>query len=402
MNQLTLLRANRNFKNVFLGTILTSFFGRMFTFLIPIWVYEATKSDVYVSASNVVTMVATLVVGVMSGVYIDRHSKKNLLVWTQLLTALVLLLPLISENLFNQPLLILSLIFIITGLSRIMYTTRVAIINTIVSKDELITANSMMASLFSFSMVLGPSALGAGLLIIGYQGFFWVSVALFFLSAAFSLRLVLDESKVKIKPKKGLITEITEGWQLLKGNRALFGSLLFTTIFMFSASIISGLIYLFLIDHEPDSAKIFTISASIQGVGSILGSILVTKVSKLQVHRITAGTVFAIGLLDMVFLLFYSTATLLVVCFLNGILQQVTMILMGTLYQKNCPNEFVGRLVGFRQTFINLFSILAVTIAMALLVWFSPTSVMIAASVLILLSAGFGFRYVRDSTTTER
>ena len=155
---LELIRTNPNFRSLWFGQIV-SLFGDWFNLIASAaLVSSLTKSGLAVGGLFVVRMLAPFLVSPLAGVVVDRNNRKQLLILTDILRAVIVLGFLVVRD-GSLVWLLYTLTAFQLALSGFFFPARNAILPDIVSRRELGTANALSASTWSVMLALG-AALG--------------------------------------------------------------------------------------------------------------------------------------------------------------------------------------------------------------------------------------------------
>ena len=153
-----LIRGNANFRNLWLGQII-SLLGDWFNLIASAaLVVELTQSGFAVGGLFVVRMLAPFLISPIAGVAADRYNRKHILILTDILRAIIVLGFLwVREP--HHIWLLYTLTAIQLALSGFFFPTRTAILPDIVSSPELGAANALSSTTWSVMLALG-AALG--------------------------------------------------------------------------------------------------------------------------------------------------------------------------------------------------------------------------------------------------
>ena len=155
---LQLIRRNSNFRNLWLGQIV-SLMGDWFNLIASAaLIAKLTGSGLAVGGLFVVRMLAQFVMGPIGGLLADRFNRKSLLILTDILRAIVLPAFLLVDG-PGEVWLLYVLTALQHGLSGIFNPTKDAILPDITQDEELGTANALNATTWSTMLALG-AALG--------------------------------------------------------------------------------------------------------------------------------------------------------------------------------------------------------------------------------------------------
>ena len=186
-----LIRGNANFRNLWLGQII-SLLGDWFNLIASAaLVVELTQSGFAVGGLFLVRMLAPFLISPIAGVVADRYNRKHILILTDILRALIVLGFLwVREP--QQVWLLYTLTAIQLALSGFFFPTRTAILPDVVSGPELGAANALSSTTWSVMLGLG-AALGG--IVSGTWGIypaFAIDSLTFVVSALFIVQIKYD------------------------------------------------------------------------------------------------------------------------------------------------------------------------------------------------------------------
>src|SRR4051812_26401667 len=76
---------NKNFLLIWLGSSFSNLTFTLFTFSLPILIYNMTNSSIAMSTMRAIEVIPNLLFGIIIGVLVDRFSKKKILMLATLL-----------------------------------------------------------------------------------------------------------------------------------------------------------------------------------------------------------------------------------------------------------------------------------------------------------------------------
>jgi MFS family permease len=185
---LELIRANRNFRQLWYGQI-TSLFGDWFNLIASAaLVAQLTGSGMAIGGLFVVRMLSPFLVSPLAGVAADRYNRKTLLILTDLIRAIIVLGFLFVRT-EEQVWVLYALTALQLALTGVFFPTRNAILPDIVSQQELGAANAITSATWSVMLAFG-AAMGG--LVAGGWGIYpaFVIDSLTFLVSAFFIARV--------------------------------------------------------------------------------------------------------------------------------------------------------------------------------------------------------------------
>jgi MFS family permease len=200
---LSLVRENRNFRNLWYGQIV-SLFGDWFNLIASAsLVASLTGSGLAVGSLFVVRMLAPFFVSPLAGVAADRYNRKILLITTDLVRVVVVLGFLFVRD-REHVWLLYTLTAVQLAMHGVFFPTRNAILPDIVSPRELGTANAISST--TWSVMLATGAAVGGLVSGGFGIYpaFVIDSATFLVSATFISRMSYQRPTLEDAPKASL------------------------------------------------------------------------------------------------------------------------------------------------------------------------------------------------------
>ncbi len=220
---ITPLLKNQNYRWLYLGQLI-SFFGSMITYVaIPFQMYEITQSTFHVGMLGIVQLIPLIVSGFWGGALADSFNRKNLVILTELLSAIgnLLLMGLaLSGSKQVGILYVLSAVMAITrGLER---PSLEALTQQLIQKSEIPKVSSLQSFKTTSGMVLGPAV--GGILISSFG--ISATYAVDFLTYAFSIFCLLQLKNVPDhhEKRKANLDSIIDGFKYAWKRPDLLGT----------------------------------------------------------------------------------------------------------------------------------------------------------------------------------
>jgi DHA3 family macrolide efflux protein-like MFS transporter len=280
-------------------------------------------------------------------------------------------------------------------------TSPTIVVNLLVTKEDLMRANSLTGIVFSTSMLVGPLLAGVALAIGGYMSVLIVNMCFYLIACVLGFTLHIEERRASHPFSRNFFREMREGMEVISKNRTLWGNMLFMVFFMMGGGIFASMTYIFVNTILGADASTYAWMMSLQGIGNLLGGFFIQPVSKrLSPPKATGLMMLLMFVFELAYLCVPSLLLMISLCPLVGVAQQIAMVTAGTMFQKNCPREYLGRVVGFRMTLTSLLSIVSTGVGAILLQWVGVRELLMGASMLLLCSSVCGYLFVRDEQVT--
>ncbi len=177
-----LLRDNKNFRRLWTGQVISEL-GTWFSFIAELGLVRMMSGSAMATTGLMLArMLPFLIVAPFAGVFVDRRSRKHILIATDLLRAVIALMYLSAGR-------VGSLWFVFTcaalesSLGTFFEASKNAALPNVANKGELLTANVMMLSTRFLQFTLGAALGGITAAQFGYDAAFIVNSLSFVLSA---------------------------------------------------------------------------------------------------------------------------------------------------------------------------------------------------------------------------
>ena len=221
----TAVLQNRNFVALWTAQVLSNTALNGSFFLQLILIEQVTGSSGQLAAVILAFSLPAVLLSAIAGVVVDRVPKKSILIASNALrvltgAALALLAGyLLAHNLNETSFLvgIYVLVFSASAIGQFFAPAEGATIPLLVSKENLLSANSLFTVTFTASQILGLVILAPlGIKIIGIAGSFWFAAAMY-LGATILVSFIprdrpaRDDSIIGMSAFRGAWSEIREG-----------------------------------------------------------------------------------------------------------------------------------------------------------------------------------------------
>ncbi len=314
----------------------------------------AASSSSYLMVAN--TLPAVLL-GAVAGIFVDRYSKKKIMVVADISRAgLILLLPILPKEF---PIL-LAIIFAHSVVTQAFAPAEQSAIPLVVPPQNLLTANALFATTNVGSVIVG-FGIGETMLTavtqIARNGSQEILVASFYLIAAglgqfVRINETIDPSRHqrKINPWN----EIKDGFEYLQSNKLLLGAMLQIAV-LSSAIAALPILAISLTAQVGLAVKQFGFLVAPAGIGLVFGAgILGHFGQRLQQKSLPLG---GFIIMSMVLAIFTFVSNLSVGLFCAGILgfgAALIQVPMQTLIQERTPESMRGKVFGFQNNVTNI------------------------------------------------
>lgn len=183
------------------------------------FVYELTGSALKMTLIGLLQTLPPLVFGPLIGVYLDRLPKKQVMIWVDVIRAvMVALIPV----LFALEALTLERLYVLVFLTAIVSTifgpALSSAVPLVVSKAHLTAANALLQSTCNIGLLVGPAISGTGIAFIGVHNVLYINAVSFLISALFLLPIRVPEAVSEYRSLtdvRGLAQDLLTGFRFV-------------------------------------------------------------------------------------------------------------------------------------------------------------------------------------------
>jgi MFS family permease len=217
------LFGDHNFKMMWSAATVSAFGYYVTDIAIPLLaIDELDVTSFEAGLIRVVQQLPNLLFGLLLGVFVDRMRKKPLLVWADVIRAVVLLaIPLATLwDHLNLPL-VLVVVFFIGGFNLLFDVSEGAFIPHVIPRDRLVEGNSKIEASYATAQMGGP-AIGGALVSLVTAPFAILLTAITLLSSAGLIRRIrVDEPPPVVVENRSVRGDIAEGLRFVWSHRLM-------------------------------------------------------------------------------------------------------------------------------------------------------------------------------------
>lgn len=355
--------SNVSFLFLWLAQVLSQLGDRFFVYLLMLLVYRlASHSSLGASLPMLAFGLPAFFLGPLAGVFVDRWSKKRIMFGANFLRGLMLVALFLMPLLQNDLLWLFVFSFFFFTISQFFAPAEVAVIPLVVTRENLILANSFFMLTWMGSTIVG---FGIGPPFVDLYGTSWtlLGAGLVYVLAALALLAVrvpyFRPQRVRLTSgvfrERSFWHELMMGIELLRRRRALRFSL---GKFFLASSILAVVSVLSVGFTEkvlglPEADFGYLVLPA--GLGMLVGIFLLHRVS----HRLKREDVVVIGFMmaGLVLALLGYTANLwlsLAYIFFIGVANSFVTASLQTILQEKTPRSLRGRISSFQMMMVNI------------------------------------------------
>src|SRR6188474_1765905 len=310
-----LLRRNRSFRQLWLGQVVSQMGDWFDTIALYTIILKLTGSGRDVGLLLVARFLPSFFFGPISGVIADRFSRRSIMIYSDLLRALVVLGFLFVRR-ADQLWIIYVLTVLQLGLSTFFEPAKTAAIPSLVADRELVAANAISSVTWSVMLTLGAAIGGVITGWFGTNAAFILDAASYLLSAALIASIRVQKRRKRERQKLSFgrllgIRETIEGIRYVKDRPRVLALLLVKPAWGLGGGILT-LLAVFgerIFPVGKNAAGGIGVLFAARGIGTAVGPIVARRIAGEGQRRMQAsiGIAFLIG--GLFYILFGSTTS---------------------------------------------------------------------------------------------
>jgi len=353
---------NKNFVLLWQGQFVSMLGNQAYAIAMMFWIKHETGSAALVGMIMMASAIPGVLLGPLGGTYSDRHSRKKIIVWCDILSGLAVLT--LAFLLFTTPdetdflIVVLFIVSIIIAILRSFFNPAIAAsIPDLVPKEKVATANSMNQFAVQVSTFFGQGSGGVLYRILGAPFLILIDGVTYIISGISEMFITIpQEIPEKAKGMRDAFTQFkkdtTEGFRYTWNNRGLRAMFLIAGMLNFFLMPFAVLMPFFVEDFLHATTDWYGYLMASFGVGALMGY---TVAGTFKISGKTRSRFMIVALVlncFMLFVLAFMTTAIasLFIWVPIGILNGFLNINIMTILQISTPSEIRGRVFGLLGT----------------------------------------------------
>jgi len=392
--------AKKNFFCLWFGQIISQFGDRLTQIALIGFVSQVSMSSSHLALVMSIAIIPVFIISPISGVYIDRWSKRKTMYVSDLLRGLFILLIAVFFLKLKFFTVIYVLIFLSFSAGRFFVPAKMAFIPEISRKEDLFLANSLISITATIAAVIG---FGLGGIIVekwGVASAFGLDAATFFISAL-AVFLITTKGKGSFKVGdivhlgKDVVSEVKQSfiWEFREGIKYIFKSdetKYAFKMFLFLFSYVGGLYVVFIRFIQEVLSSVTSDIGFIMvalGAGIFLGSLVYGRIA----HKFSVKKVINLSLLLASLYLIFFVVSLracpqrlyaIALAFVLGMITSPVFVGVNTLIHKESDQKVLGRIFSGLEFTSHLGFLISMFICSALADFFNPFTIIVSLGII--------------------
>lgn len=261
----------------FLTAQTISLFGSSLVQFAIVWyVTLSTSSGRMLTISTICAFFPQIVVSLFAGVWIDRHDRKKIIMFSDTLIAIAtLILAVCFLSGYKNIWLLFGALVVRSAGTGIQTPAVGALIPQLVPKDELMKINGMNSTLSSLMMFLSPAVSGAILSVAPLEITLFIDVITAVIGVGITATIQVESIPRKEHVENSYLKEIGDGFRYLRKNKFVRRLLLFQLCILFLISPSAFLTPLMVSRTFGQEVWRLTASEMTYSLGMVLGGLFI-------------------------------------------------------------------------------------------------------------------------------
>ncbi len=328
----------------------------------------------------------------VSGVFVDRFSRKTVMIVTDLLRAGIILIALVVQDAGQLYILYLAA-FVVMGLGAVFVPARNASIPNLVPEEHLLTANALIQATELVSLILGSSLATLVIGLASTNAAFVVDSITFVVSALFLVTARIPQgrptatSPASASAFRKFWHEFMEGIRYVGSNKSLLQLMAITTMATLGLSATVLLAAAFFKQMVGLDAEYLGLLQATEGLGMALGAVLISAyASWARSRQIVSVTMIVLGAGILVFALAPVYWLVLLGALVVGLSVVSARTTLAAMTQALVPDGQRGRVESAMVTVLGIGTMGALIMAGILGDVVGPTSIFVSTGIIVLLA----------------
>lgn len=390
MSEIRQLLGIPDFRRLWIAQVVSNFGDSLAIFSLLFLVQRLTGDAASVAGVMIAMALPMLLVGLGAGVWVDRLDRKKVMIWSDVVRALLAPLFLFVRS-PDQVWILYVIAFLLASVGTFFMPAKGAIVPQVVGMDRLLAANSLGESSRVLFGVLGTAA--AGFIVGVFDGFavaFSVDALTFVVSALLVARLTTSGAVPAATDAEApsVRRELVAGLRVLRGSRLLLGMLVAAAITMLGVGAVNALLVPFVVGDLALKETWFGLLEAAQSSSMVIaGTLTAVIAARLKPTTLIPVSLGAIGVAITLFSGVTQVWELAALLFLVGWFVTPMQASFATIIQTETPPALLGRTGAALNAALTGSSVLSMAIAGGLAALVGVRSVFFAGGVLVVFSA---------------
>lgn len=345
------LLKSRDFAALWAGSAVSELGGAFGTFCNSVLVYELTGSKMALGSMWLLYYIPSILLQLISGPFIDKWSRKRIMVFSQWTRAVIFLLPLAILSFGMIEVWHIYVVQVVIGLITPLYVpASQAITPTIVVQQQLPAANAFLDGTTRLMLFSGPILGGIFIESIGVRPTLAI-VCILLTVSGFTL-LSVHEKRALLKIRKTWLAQFQEGIHYFFRQRTIVWLGFFLAFVQFGVGVTMVINLPFITDVLKGNYQEYGLFMAGFPLGYVIGSFIVGKLPTISRRKLMLGSLVIGGCTYIALGVTQTILLAILIEVLAGIVMALFSIHNLTICQQLIPNQLMGSVMSVRLAII--------------------------------------------------
>ncbi len=382
---------NKNLGLLLSGQLVSQIGDKFHMLAVAFLVLKTTGSPAKMGIVFVCSVFPGMLLGFISGAFLDRYSRKAIIVGADVARGLIVavICMLFYLEALSFPVLLAAQVLISTC-TAFFDPAIPTIIPQLVEREQLPRANSQTQFVSGISTIIGPVLGGLTVAWAGYLPVFIINAGSYLISAGFESLIRLPAIERPASGQTKIVDDIVEGCRYVYRRSTLVIILVMVGVIHFFVGSIAAVVPVLATNLNGSGAENIGLIQTCFGLGTVLAALFISlRNIRAREALILFSSVFCIGLSLLVISGMHLSGIRIVIPFLFVFLAVGGLIIFAgtsfrSMIQKEVDDRMMGRVFGFVSSVGNISIPLAMLI-FGFLMEYVPHSILLATSGFTLL-----------------
>ena len=354
--------------------------------------FELHATAAQVTLISVSFMIPFAFVSPVAGVFVDRWSVKRTMIASDLIRAGLALGLVFAGTLWN----IYAILFLLSVVSTFFVPAQTVTLRTIVPREGLLAANSLIQQAFQIMRIVSPALAGAMVAWFGASSCYYLDSLSYIFSAAMIASLVISrEPAAPAKdshPIKSSLNDLMAGLKFIFTHATISYVILAMAAGMFAISCFGPLIAVYVRDELHATSLAFGIINSLIGVGMIGGTLIMSRLAQnVSKTHLALWGLLTMGAFVLVLAASKTLAAASISMFGVGVGVIFVFVSAQTLMQGQTPVPLIGRVSSTVMSVLSFAQLIGLVFSGSLAQSLGTTKLFYASAAMLMLMTVFGY-----------
>lgn len=341
----------KSFILLWIGQFISSLGDSFYSMALSVFVLDVTGSVAFLGVVKSVSLIPRIIIAPFAGAIVDAHDRKKIIILSDFISGLALGIVFLAVSFGYKSIWMFMIVGIILGIAGCFFDPAVnSVIPDIVSKENLVKANSYISMVYEGSNIIGSAFAGMIIKLIGAPLLFLFNGFSFIFSGTSGIFMNIPK-RIKKLEKINYFKDILFGAKYVINNKGLIYLYSIVSALNFFGSIGFMLILPYFKMTNGLGIESYGIALSFSSIGLMVGFTSLSKINFTKVNKfslfIMSGFLTSVAMIMLVNI--NNKFIAMGLMFLNGVGIAITNSILQVTFQRMVPADLRGKVFGFKK-----------------------------------------------------